>query len=85
MNDQSGSPSSKVEAPPPRSTLPVCGDCKYGLSVGLTQPLECHWRPPAVFPMVTPAGQVVQHTCYPQVRRDRPGCGQFAPNLARTQ
>lgn len=60
-----------------------CGECKFGLSVGLDQPLQCHLNEPRVFGFIVqgPKGQpeVIHSTEYPRVQRKAPGCQHHQP------
>lgn len=59
-------------------SLATCGTCKFGVSVGLDKPLECHWDVPhvGVFLVQDSKGnpQTINASKYPDVKRTDQGC-----------
>lgn len=67
--------------------LKLCGECRYSVSIGLDQPLQCHLEPPIPYPMPRqvrmPNGQqgmvVDTVTLWPGVGRSDVGCSKHDP------
>ena len=68
------------------ASLYTCGMCKFGVSIDLTDPLQCHYNPPSVFMLPGPGGRgVMPVSTFPPVRRNETACSKFTLKLGRSQ